>query len=665
MHVDAGDAIARRTDRALDLAVGALAIWTVLFHLARLVELSRDTTFVLFVVGVVALGVVLARSGTGWAAPAGPGSAGRLFYLPVVLGLAAAALLAVVEVDGLWWPLAWLGLLGVLVAAALAVRAAGSTANMTARAVLHRTSRAAAVSVLVLAGLAALLSLVMVRPDQDDVFVVNRSAWVAAHDGAFPDRDTIFSDDMLPVQRPPALATSVEALLGSAAAAGRVSAVRLTHLGFGPLVAALAVFATWRLVRGLGARSPAAATWAGTAFLVVDGAVHGSFGNFFAGRSWQGKAVFLLLVVPSLWHHGASYGRTGGRRHLLAAGAGVVAGLGLTSSSVLVAPPVVLMAAGAAAWDRGEPQRVLRSMVAVAPALAAGLYALAADPQRLHDVVAVPGFLDVRRLLDSGTEPVAVLRMVFGDGLPALVALGCVLTAWAVVGPRGSRMVLLAGPVVVFSVFLAPGMLDVLDATGEADAVAWRTLWVLPLPALVGLVLTAVRPGVRAAPVVVPVVVLAILLAVGTPITSSDNRGTELVWPPVVDLPRPEVDSARTLVYLAPTGGTVAGPEEVDFAVAVLGVEVRAVNPRSSYLRGRHAGRDFHALDRMTLSHALEHGRAEWGPEATARSIDVLAPDAVCLRKGRGDEVADLLLDGGYDRAGVDGSCRFFVRSAG
>ena len=226
-------------------------------------------------------------------------------------------------------------------------------------------------------------------------------------------------------------------------------------------------------------------------------------------------------------------------------------------------------------------------------------------------------------------------------------------------------MVLLAGPVVVFGAFLAPGVLDVLDAAGEADAVAWRTLWVLPLPAMVGLVLTAVRPGVRAAPVIVPVVVLAVLLVVGTPITSADNRGTELVWPPAVDLPRPEVDSARTLVDLAPTGGTVAGPEEVDFAVAVLGVEVRAVNPRSSYLRGRHAGRDFYALDRMTLSHALEHGRAEWGAEATSRSIHVLAPDAVCLRKGRGDEVADLLLDGGYDRAGVDGTCRFFVRSVG
>ena len=48
--------------------------------------------------------------------------------------------------------------------------------------------------------LVALLSLVMVRPDQDDVFVVNRSTWIAEHDTSFPERDTVFSDDVLPVQ---------------------------------------------------------------------------------------------------------------------------------------------------------------------------------------------------------------------------------------------------------------------------------------------------------------------------------------------------------------------------------------------------------------------------------------------------------------------------------
>ncbi len=665
MHVDAGERIARGSDRTLDLVVGALAIWTVVFHLARLVGLTRDPAFGLWVLATVVLAVLLARSTGGWASVGGHGSAGRIPPTPVVLGLATAAVLAFVQVDGLWWPLAWLALVGVLGAAAYSVRDGGSTPATTVRAALHRTSRVAAVSVLVLAGLAALLALVMVRPDLDDVFVVNRSAWVAANDTVFPDRDTIFSDDVLPVERPAALSTSVEALLGSAAAAGRVSAVALTHLGFGPLIAALAVLATWRLLRGLGARSAAAATWAGTLFLMLDGAVHGSFGNFFAGRSWQGKAAFLLLVVPTLWHHGAAYGRTGLRRHLLALAAGVVAGLGLTSSSVLVAPPVVLAAVAATALDAGEPRRIARSVAAAAPALLAGCYALFAAPQRLGDAVAVLGFLDVRRFLDSGTEPIAMIRMVFGEGPAALVALVAALTAWAVVGSRGSRMLLLAGPVVVFGAFLAPGVLDVLDAAGEADAVAWRTLWVLPLPAMVGLVVTAGRPGVRAAPAVSAAVVLVFLLLVGTPITSSANRGTEMVWPPVVDLPRPEVESARTLIYMAPVGGTVAGPADVDFAVSVLGVDVRAVNPRASYLRGRHAGRDFNALDRLTLTHALEHGYAEWGPEATARALDVLAPDVVCLRKGRGHEVVDVLAAGGYVTAGVDDTCRFFIRSTG
>jgi|TARA_B100001105_G_scaffold185935_1_gene150618 hypothetical protein len=665
LHVDAGERIARGSDRTLDLVVGALAIWTVVFHLARLVGLTRDPAFGLWVLATVVLAVLLARSTGGWASVGGHGSAGRIPPTPVVLGLATAAVLAFVQVDGLWWPLAWLALVGVLGAAAYSVRDGGSTPATTVRAALHRTSRTAAVSVLVLAGLAALLALVMVRPDLDDVFVVNRSAWVAANDTVFPDRDTIFSDDVLPVERPAALSTSVEALLGSAAAAGRVSAVALTHLGFGPLIAALAVLATWRLLRGLGARSAAAATWAGTLFLMLDGAVHGSFGNFFAGRSWQGKAAFLLLVVPTLWHHGAAYGRTGLRRHLLALAAGVVAGLGLTSSSVLVAPPVVLAAVAATALDAGEPRRIARSVAAAAPALLAGCYALFAAPQRLGDAVAVLGFLDVRRFLDSGTEPIAMIRMVFGEGPAALVALVAALTAWAVVGSRGSRMLLLAGPVVVFGAFLAPGVLDVLDAAGEADAVAWRTLWVLPLPAMVGLVVTAGRPGVRAAPAVSAAVVLVFLLLVGTPITSSANRGTEMVWPPVVDLPRPEVESARTLIYMAPVGGTVAGPADVDFAVSVLGVDVRAVNPRASYLRGRHAGRDFNALDRLTLTHALEHGYAEWGPEATARALDVLAPDVVCLRKGRGHEVVDVLAAGGYVTAGVDDTCRFFIRSTG
>jgi hypothetical protein len=315
---------------------------------------------------------------------------------------------------------------------------------------------------------------------------------------------------------------------------------------------------------------------------------------------------------------------------------------------------------------------------AVAPALLVGLSTLVADPQRLTDLATsvvvvvdsgVRAAFDPLRWLDSGTEPVAMLRMVFGRGPTAFVAMAAALSAWTVVRDRKARLVLLAAPLVAFGMFGAPGVFDVLNEVGEADAIAWRMSWVLPVPAMVGLLLTARRPGFGAAPVVVPVLVLAVVLATGTPITSSANRGTELVWPPTIDLPRPEVDAARTLIDQslsdgAPGGGLVAGPEDVDFAVSVLTSRVKAVNPRSSYLQGRHVDAAFGADHRRVLSHALTHGYAEWGADALADALGSLRPDAVCLTVGApgdGAEVAGVLADGGYRSAGTDSACSFWI----
>jgi hypothetical protein len=528
---------------------------------------------------------------------------------------------------------------------------------------------------------------VMVRPDQDDVFVVNRSAYVEAHSGAFPERDTIFSDEVLPVERPAVLPTSIEPLVGTVAARTPFSSAGLTYLGLAPLMAALGVLATWRLLRALGMRAPVLATWAGTLFLVLDGAMHGSFGNFFAGRSWQGKAVFLLLIVPTLWHHGQALGRNGSRRHLVIGGAAIVAGLGLTSSAAFIGPSVLVAAAAATALDAGQPRRIGRALLASVPTLLAGLYALVAEPQRLAEVAAGGGrvlaAIDIGGLLDSGTEPVAMVRFVFGQGPAAFVALAAVLTAWAVVRDRGARLVLLAGPVVVMGFYMAPGVFDVLDRVGSADAVVWRSMWILPVPAMVGLVLAAPRAGIRAAQVVVPVVVLAGLLVVGTPIVSSQNRGAELVWPPSLDLPRPEQDSARVLIEMVGSG-LVAGPEDVNFAVSVLNAEVRSVNPRTSYLQGRHVGPDFLADERRALTLALDTGVLDFGDAIVGRALDGLKPDAVCQRVPApdtgvassratsigpgavldpgGDQVAFLLFDHGYLPAGMDATCLFWLR---
>tara|TARA_Y100000590_G_scaffold95554_1_gene108484 strand:- start:747 stop:1112 length:366 start_codon:yes stop_codon:yes gene_type:complete len=113
---------------------------------------------------------------------------------------------------------------------------------------------------------------------------------------------------------------------------------------------------------------------------------------------------------------------------------------------------------------------------------------------------------------------------------------------------RSARLVLIAGPIVVFLGFFTPGILDVMNEIGDADAVAWRTLWILPVPAMVGLVLTAQRAGIRGAPVIASTILVATFLTFGTSILSSENRGAELVWPPTYDLPQPEQQSASRLI---------------------------------------------------------------------------------------------------------------------
>ncbi len=708
-----GARIARGCDVVLDAVVGALAAWTVVFHLARLTGMPRDGALALWVAALVVAAVMVRDGRLGFPSVPPAGTSRGVGPVVVVAALVVAAALAWVDIDGLWWPLAWLGVVAVLGFALRCVWRGGPSQHLTDRTAMGATTGFGASAVLLLAVLAALLSLVVVRPDQDDVFVVNRSAYVEANGGAFPERDTIFSDEVLPVQRPAVLPTSIEPLVGSLAARLPVGSASLAHLGLAPLMAALGVLATWRLLRALGMRAPVLATWAGTAFLVLDGAVHGSFGNFFAGRSWQGKAVFLLLVVPTLWHHAQALGRNGSRRHLVIGGAAIVAGLGLTSSAAFVGPSVLVAAGAATAMDAGRPGRIGRALVASVPTLAAGLYALIAEPQRLEALAGgvasggrrVLAAVDVGRLLDSGTEPVAMVRFVFGQGPAAFVALASALTAWAVVRDRGARLVLLAGPLVVMGLYMAPGAFDVLDRVASADAVVWRTMWVLPVPAMVGLVLAAPRAGIRAAQVVVPVVVLAGLLAVGTPIISGDNRGAELVWPPSLDLPRPEQDSARVLVGLVhpgsfdeeveaaglagsrvvvdrPSGPLVAGPEDVDFAVSVLGAEVRPVNPRTSYLRGRHVGPGFRADGRWALSEAMDTGLLSHGPGLVADALDGLAPDALCQRHpadgsavvtdiGPGavaevgtdaGRVAALLVAHGYVPVGMDATCLFWLR---
>ena len=656
------DRLTTRMDFSVDAVVVALAVWTGVFQVAVLFGLHRDLAMSAWILAcVVLLWLVLRRPGpprispTRWSAPT---------FDPVPLGggLVVALLLAFLKPEGLGWPVVWLLAVAVLGYGLWSMhrreRAGPATAQSSPTSLVVR-------SVLLLALLAALLSLVMVRPDRDDVYVMNRAAYVEEHADAFPTRDTIFSDDVLPNQRPAGPQTSFEPLIGSIAAWLPFRAAAVGYLGVAPLVAALGVLALWRLLRTLGARAPSLACWVGTIWLVLDGTMHRSFGNFAMGRSWQGKVVLVAVVVPVLWHHAISFGRSGSRRHLLMLLAGSLAGVGLSSSAVLVVPGVVLAGVAAGAVTTRRLHWILAGLVALGPPAVAATWIVLAEPQRLEATGPVLAFLGGIVTLDSEVEPISQIRAVFGEGVPALVPLVAVLLGCLAVGQREGRLALALASATVFGAAFAPGALDLVSNLAGSESVLWRVIWILPVPAMVGAVFTSIPvPWLDQSliKILLPTGALGLVLMLGTPIICAANRGAELAWPPRYELPWPDQLSAPTLVGLAPDGGLVAGPSTVDFAVSVLTSRVKTVNPRPHYLQGRHVDESFGAIDRLALSNALDAGIDDGQIESLGQSIQHLEPHAVCHRPGAAGALSTVLEQQGYEQVGEDGFCVFWVR---
>lgn len=652
----------------LDGCMVALGLWTVVFQFAVHLGVSRDIALgAWLLLALVAYWVGRSVHGVTRVAfdPARRSSVG----LPLV-GAAAvlAGILTFAEPSGRGWPLTWLVALlvfGAGVQRSLRRGEAGSGEEV------HGTDSGAKgvpVAILVLALLAAVLSLVMVRPDRDDVYLMNRAAWVEEHAGEFPTRDTIFSDDVLPIQRPSGPQTAFEPLLGAVSARLPWSAAQVGYLGVAPLVAALAVVALWRLLVTLGARAPTLACWVGMAWLVVDGATHRSFGNFAMGRSWQGKVILLVLVVPTLWHHALAFGSSGRRMSLVLLGASSLAAVGLSSTAMLVVPPVVLIGVAAGAITQGRPLRLAASMAALLPPGIAAVWTIASEPQRLEALGPVLAFLDGIFSVDVEVEPATLVGAVFGDGVEAMVPLMAVGVGAIVLERAVGRLAMALAGLGVFGVAFAPGVLDIVSDVAGSESVLWRLLWILPVPALVGAAATAIPrlrlPGPlrQVEGLTAPVGVIVLVGLAGMPITCAANRGADLVWPPRLELPWPDQHSAAILADLAPEGSLVAGPGTVDFSVSVLTSRVKAANPRPHYLQGRHVGEDFHASSRLLLSRAMDGATTSADATALRQALQDLEPEALCHRPDAEAVVGTVLEQEGYERVDEDGFCVFWTR---
>jgi hypothetical protein len=619
-----GRRVAAACDSALDFIVLAYAAWTLIYTACLVLRVpagwaAAAEAAALFPCAWFVRGRAVAPAVSPPASAPPPRPWLRACSLTAALAAATIAALAARAWTAVW--VLWLVALG----SALA----WLDARPRPRALPRDGADGSAGAAVAWAAALGLLALALVDPDADDTHYVHQSAWVADR-GRFPVRDTLFSDERFDaIFFPPW--SSIEALAGTAAHVTGFPAHSVVYVGLAPLAAVLSVLALWRLLRTWAVPLPALALSTSLIFLLATAtADHHTVGRFFVGRIWQGKAMFVAIMVPLLLALLDGYVERPARRRLVLLAAGGVAAVGLTSTSLVVVPAIAI---GALALP------ALRAPRAAAGALAA----LLAYPALALVVSLATGMRNPD--LDQG-DPAAgeLAREALGAGMPAFVTVGAVLAAPTLLR-RGSAPQTAAAVALIAGALLTPGVPALVGAVTGFGESLWRVLWAVPIAALVGATATSIAPGRRLAAAALCAALAAWALHAGPP------PGTRLAATPALKRPPADLIDARAILARAHHGDLVLAPQGVSATLLVISARPTTVDPRDFYTLslGRVPGQWRVARPRLRVRLQVladpQLARRRGGPPSrdfVARALRILGVDIACVRRGQPPAVPSL-----------------------
>lgn len=634
--------VARVVDFLSDWAVAGFAAWTLLCYLAILTHapVMAITIVWLCVLPVLAFGLYRLR-------PRAPETAEvfrtarvdryvarapRAVWGGVAVACAAVAgALAAVRFNNAW-VVPWL-LAVAAVAVAVCVAARRPPRNDAVR------QWWCADLVVVGIGLAlATLSLMVFSTDGDDPYYVNRAV-ATAQLGHIPTSDVIFTHQAVPPIAGAGLPLgAMEVLQGAMARLIGVSAGSVAYYVTPPVGTFLAVWALWRLLRTWAPRRVLACLVLGCVYLLFSGVEPYSFGNFFLTRMWQGKVVFVAWLVPVLYTYLTAWARQRNARTGTLLMAGGVAGLGLTASATFALPLVV------AAGSLGLLVRREWRSLAVPIAAAAFPFVVGFIATRIYPIGAA----------STGVHPIWELyqdSMAFGV-VGAIGGLALWTAPWLARAGAAARVV--AGIGTISVVLLIPGLFTLITETQGLGETLWRTFWMVPAPALVGLL--AAVPSSRLAPwsgIVPGVAAAALLIGAGQPIWNVAE--VHVISRPGWKEQAPNLRQARDILAHYDGPGTVLAPSETMRAISLITVRTKAVNARSWYaeiLPEEHS----RTRERFALTKLVDGDTPRPSPEKARAALADLHVGVVCVRSYR-PEVVDFI-----ERAGP---YRYAFRTAG
>jgi hypothetical protein len=485
------------------------------------------------------------------------------------------------------------------------------------------------------------MSLFVNRPNLDDAYYVNR-ATATAQLNHIPVRDVLFTHE----QAPPTLATGlpVDTFSALEGALGRVFGVQAPSIAYylvPPVMTFLATWALWRLLRSWAPRSALLCFALGSVFWLWSAQLPLTPGSYFLSRMWQGKVIFAAWLVPTVYVFLTRWiERREARIAVLILAAGICS-IGMTASATFVAPLLFATALvpllARRVWH-GLPVVIL----AGAFPFAVGLVATAKYP--VGDVFGGPRHLAAW-----------YFHNVVGNGAVAAIA---VLGLWAApwLARAGAARAMATGMAVVTLLLVAPMVLTTLrDMTHVSNALR-RTLWIMPLPAAVGLL--AAVPVVHLARRVVSartarlvavgpaVLIAAAVIVFGQPLWIRSGQYA-FTHEPRWKFPRGALADARSILARYRGPGPILADEPTMTAIALLTVDPKAVDARRWYAtltpeparitRARLVLTDFISLRREMPP------LAKVGP-----ALSTLRVDLVCVRKTRGTVLEEVKARGPY-----------------
>jgi MFS family permease len=397
-----------------------------------------------------------------------------------------------------------------------------------------------------------------------------------------------------------------------------VSGPSVAYFVFPPVFTFLATWALWRLIRAWTPRNAWLCFLLGSVFLVWSAQYPLTSGSYFLARIWQGKVALVAWLIPTLYVY---LTRWIGRRDALTAVLLLTAGfgsIGLTGSATFVIPLVVLAAVIPLA-ARLEWRALPVPLATAAIPFGIGVFVLSRFP--------------LAESIGTGELPSQAwfYQQAVGSGIVgAVAAFGIWAAPW--IARSGPPVRITSGLAVVVALLTIPGSIALFADVSGLGGTLRRLLWVVPFPALVGLLVAV--PLVRRAGVLVPVgVVLAVgaLVAVaGNPLWMVNGRNV-LHYPPRLHVA--QVERVRAILRHYDGDKPILADKTTMLGISILTADPKAVDARTHYLKHTRLSREEKAA-RIALTDFIMKPR----PEPTAevrRALAELDVGLICVPLGR------------------------------